>query len=128
MQLQQPQPFPDFILQGVPIFAKSSENFSEEFANNQATERTEGQQRTARILSIQPNPAQSGFSVQIIPSEQETMRLSVQNAVGQSVMTATLPRQTSEYAVPTSAWTAGVYSVRLQSASGLDVRQVLVVP
>ena len=133
IRLQEKYPLSTFRLQGVPGLAQSPENPLGKTLSYQVMELPFEQNgvlynKKSRIVSIHPNPAREDFTLLIMPSEQEEMRLSVQNALGQIVFSSVIPYQTSEYVVNTVGWTAGVYSVRLQSASGLDIRQIAIVP
>jgi WD40 repeat protein len=88
-----------------------------------------GEQNTAvRILSISPNPAQTGFSVRFAAPEGESVSLSVHNALATPVLARNLAFGANEATISTNSWTPGVYTLRVQTASGLAVGRVVVVP
>ena len=80
-----------------------------------------------------PNPATAGATVQVLvsgpPAALAQARLDVLNSIGQRVYhaagPATVPAGTLRLAVPAATLAAGVYTVRLTTATGVLTRKLL---
>ncbi len=92
---------------------------------NDAAEKTEGV-----LLSIWPNPAHGTAQVRFTVTEAGPAHLSVYDALGREVARAyegvVMPEMQS-VPLDVSAWTAGVYVVRLVAGGGVQTARLVVV-
>ncbi len=83
-----------------------------------------------RVVEISPNPTTSGFSLNIATTSAAEVSITVHNALGTSVLSRTVPEilgeHTEEFAV--NGLRAGVYLVRIQAASEVITRRIVVMP
>ncbi len=107
-----------FTLTDAPPIAFSVENDNSVF------------QSVFRAVEISPNPTTTGFSLNIATTSATEVSISIHNALGTSVLSRTVPEilgeHTEEFAV--NGLRAGVYLVRIQAASEVITRRIVVMP
>jgi hypothetical protein len=83
-----------------------------------------------RVVEISPNPATTGFALNIATARAAEVSISIHNALGTSVLSRVVPEtlgeHTEEFTV--SGLRAGVYLVRIQAASEVITRRIVVMP
>jgi len=78
-------------------------------------------------VAVYPNPARGQVLVEVPAAlRQQALALTLVNALGQTVKTATLPADSQARALPLAGVAAGVYSLRLATPKGLVTKHLVV--
>jgi aminopeptidase N len=82
---------------------------------------------TATTVSLGPNPARNGFTIQLPTVQPQKMVVGIYNSIGQMVRSMSIPENTTTVPVSTRHMAAGIYWIRITGSAGFDEKKQVII-